>query len=78
MALPAQDIYSQQVVEAEGKTYVFEKNVNIPLATGHAAGGLIRANVYRPNQEGKFPVLVTYGPCMLNYLVLSWSILITS
>lgn len=36
-------------------TMVFEKNVDIPLKDG----GLVRANVYRPKQAGKYPVLMT-------------------
>lgn len=32
-------------------TLIFEKNVDIPLKDG----GLCRANVYRPKQEGKYP-----------------------
>ena len=42
--------------------YIFEKNVEIPLKPGKY-GSVIRANVYRPKGEGKFPVLATYGPC---------------
>ncbi|KAM0793769.1 hypothetical protein ACM66B_001187 [Microbotryomycetes sp. NB124-2] len=37
---------------------VFEKNVDIPLRDG----GLCRGNVYRPKQEGRYPVIMTYGP----------------
>lgn len=43
----------------EGNSLIFEKNVSIPLA---ADGTVIRCNVYRPQAEGKYPVLVTYGP----------------
>lgn len=39
--------------------YIFEQNVTIPLKDG---SGLIRANVYRPKELEKVPVLVTYGP----------------
>lgn len=43
-------------------SYILEKNVDIPLK-GNQAGGVIRANVYRPRTPGKYPVLATYGPC---------------
>lgn len=39
--------------------YIFEQNVTIPLKD---QSGLIRANVYRPKELDKAPVLVTYGP----------------
>ncbi len=39
--------------------YVFEQNATISLKT---SDGLVRVNVYRPKQDGKYPVLVTYGP----------------
>ena len=38
--------------------YIFEKNVDVPLK----AGGLVRANVFRPKSAGTYPVLITYGP----------------
>lgn len=37
-------------------TLVFEKNVDIPLKDGQ---GLLRGNVYRPKEEGKYPVILT-------------------
>ncbi|GHJ83654.1 hypothetical protein NliqN6_0056 [Naganishia liquefaciens] len=40
-------------------TLLFEKNVDIPLKDGQ---GLCRGNVYRPKEEGKYPVILTYGP----------------
>ena len=42
--------------------YIFEKNVDVPLQ-GKQHGGKVRVNVYRPDSDGCFPVLVTYGPC---------------
>lgn len=39
-------------------TMVFEKNVDIPLKDG----GLCRGNVYRPLEEGRYPVIATFGP----------------
>src|ERR1700755_3433286 len=45
-------------VDTTSFDYIFEKNVDIPLKTG----GLIRANVYRPKGDGKYPAIVTYGP----------------
>ncbi|WWD19961.1 hypothetical protein CI109_104434 [Kwoniella shandongensis] len=38
---------------------ILEKNVDIPLKDGQ---GLCRVNVYKPKNEGRYPVLVTYGP----------------
>lgn len=37
-------------------TLVFEKNVDIPLKDGQ---GLLRGNVYRPKEDGKYPVILT-------------------
>lgn len=37
-------------------TLIFEKNVDIPLKDGQ---GLCRGNVYRPKEEGKYPVILT-------------------
>ncbi|KAM0753449.1 X-Pro dipeptidyl-peptidase protein [Meredithblackwellia eburnea MCA 4105] len=42
---------------------VFEKNVDIPLKDG----GLCRGNVYRPKQQGRYPVIMTYGPYGKDY-----------
>lgn len=56
------------VQEVDGYTY--EQNVDIPLRSTEK-GGVIRANVYRPNKQGRFPVLVTYGPCMCSTSKLS-------
>lgn len=41
--------------------YIFEENATIRLKNGR---DLVRCNVYRPKapKDGKFPVLVTYGP----------------
>lgn len=39
-------------------TMIKEKDVDVPLRDG----GLVRANVYRPLQPGKYPVIMTYGP----------------
>ncbi|GFZ47209.1 hypothetical protein JCM24511_04952 [Saitozyma sp. JCM 24511] len=40
-------------------TMILEKNVDIPLKDGQ---GLVRANIYKPKAEGRFPVIMTYGP----------------
>ncbi len=40
--------------------YVLEQNVSIQLKSVNK--GLVRANVYRPKNELKVPVIVTYGP----------------
>ncbi|GAA5854272.1 hypothetical protein JCM9279_005104 [Rhodotorula babjevae] len=37
---------------------IFDKNVDIPLKDG----GLCRANVYRPLQDGRYPCILTMGP----------------
>lgn len=51
----------------ESNSYILERDVDIPLKTAKAGIKddplLVRANVYRPKKEGKFPVLCTYGPC---------------
>ncbi|KAF2111904.1 X-Pro dipeptidyl-peptidase protein [Lophiotrema nucula] len=39
--------------------YIFEQNVSVPLQSGK---GPIRVNVYRPRDQAKSPVIVTYGP----------------
>lgn len=47
--------------------YIFERDVDVPLKTAQPGIKddplLVRANVYRPHKEGKYPVLCTYGPC---------------
>ncbi|KAL6703986.1 hypothetical protein ACN47E_008924 [Coniothyrium glycines] len=57
MSLPRKNLHRVQIVEG----YVYEQNVDIPLQ-GAQKGGVVRANVYRPRGEGRYPVLVTYGP----------------
>ncbi|KAH8083130.1 X-Pro dipeptidyl-peptidase protein [Filobasidium floriforme] len=47
----------REVIDLANMT--FEKNVDIPLKDGQ---GLCRGNVYRPKGDGKWPVLLTYGP----------------
>ncbi|RSL56817.1 hypothetical protein CEP53_006692 [Fusarium sp. AF-6] len=46
--------------------YIADFNVSIPLKTAKKTLPddplLVRGNVYRPKREGKYPVLVTYGP----------------
>ncbi|ORY86664.1 X-Pro dipeptidyl-peptidase protein [Leucosporidium creatinivorum] len=37
---------------------IFDKNVDIPLKDG----GVCRANIYKPLEEGRYPVLMTMGP----------------
>lgn len=47
--------------------YIAEFNVDIPLRTAAPSLPqdplLVRGNIYRPKDDGKYPVLVTYGPC---------------
>jgi hypothetical protein len=63
MPLPIKDLHT---VDSSGE-YVVEVNVSIPLPTAVKSTLdsllVVRANVYRPKFDGKFPVLVTYGPC---------------
>ncbi|KAJ5524321.1 alpha/beta-hydrolase [Penicillium frequentans] len=47
------------LIDRESFPYIYEQNVTIPLRD---ESGLIRANVYRPKDTEKAPVLVTYGP----------------
>jgi len=67
MPLPIKDLHT---VESFAD-YIAEFNVDIPLRTAAKTSPddslLVRGNVYRPKQEGKYPVLVTYGPCKLCY-----------
>ncbi|KAH8803322.1 Alpha/Beta hydrolase protein [Xylogone sp. PMI_703] len=62
MALPIKIIHT---VDLSGD-YIVEVNVDIPLRTATKTTSadplLVRANVYRPKANGRFPVLVTYGP----------------
>jgi putative CocE/NonD family hydrolase len=37
---------------------VVEQNADVPMRDG----AILRANVYRPNANGRFPVLMTFGP----------------
>lgn len=53
-------------------TYIFEKNVDIPLKDGK---GLCRGNVYRPKGDGKWPVILT---CECQILRSLHSILLTT
>ena len=59
-------IKNLHTVDSSGD-YIVEVNVDINLRTATKSTPddplLVRANVYRPKLEGKFPVLVTYGPC---------------
>jgi predicted acyl esterase len=46
-------------VDSTSFAYVHEENVTIPLKSFE---GLVRCNIYRPKNNEKVPVLVTYGP----------------
>ena len=35
-----------------------EQNADVPMRDG----AILRANMYRPNADGRFPVLMTFGP----------------
>lgn len=45
---------------------IVEKNVDVPLPTAPPASPrdplLVRANVFRPKPDGRYPVLLTYSP----------------
>lgn len=43
---------------SRGHKMVLERNVDIPMRDGTA----LKANVFRPEAEGKFPVIMTLGP----------------
>ena len=47
------------VVDRDSYPYMYEENVTIPLKFNN---GLVRANLYRPKNVDKAPVLLTYGP----------------
>ena len=47
-----------KTVDESSFPYIFEKNVDVPLK----AGGVVRANVYRPKDNARHPVICTYGP----------------
>lgn len=49
----------REVYEDHENGLIFEKNISIPLKNSELP---VRCNVYRPIGDGKFPVLVTYGP----------------
>ena len=51
-----------EVTEDLENNLIFEKNVSVPQRASLLP---VRCNVYRPlakSADGKFPVLVTYGP----------------
>ena len=62
------------VVDTSGP-YVVEQNVDVSLRTAPMSMPddplIVRANVYRPKEEGKYPVLCTYGPCKSSFQLLS-------
>lgn len=49
----------KEVTHDQENGLIFEKNVSVPLKASELP---VRCNVYRPIKEGKYPVLVTYGP----------------
>ncbi|KAH6968013.1 X-Pro dipeptidyl-peptidase protein [Fusarium avenaceum] len=49
-----------RTVETEAFPYIFEQNVSIQLKSNQQA--VARANVYRPKNVERAPVLITYGP----------------
>lgn len=51
-----------QTQDVDNFAYKFYKNVDIPLKTDTSGGNLVRANIYLPKGDGKYPTLVTYGP----------------
>lgn len=63
MPLPIRDLHTVE----EFSSYIAEFNIDIPLRTATPSLAqdplLVRGNIYRPKDEGIYPVLVTYGPC---------------
>lgn len=49
-----------RTVETEAFPYIFEQNVSIQLKSNNQT--VVRANVYRPKNVERAPVLITYGP----------------
>jgi uncharacterized protein len=37
---------------------LLEQHADVPMRDG----AILQANVYRPNADGRFPVLMTFGP----------------
>jgi predicted acyl esterase len=56
MPLEIKDIHK---VDETSFPYIFEENATVELKS---IDGLIRCNVYRPKEAGRYPVIVTYGP----------------
>lgn len=49
-----------RTIETEAFPYIFEQNVGIHLKSNNKS--VVRANVYRPKNVERAPVLITYGP----------------
>ena len=47
------------VIDDSSFPYILEQNVTIVLKSFQ---GLVRCNIYRPKEQERVPVLVTYGP----------------
>jgi predicted acyl esterase len=56
MPLEIKDLHK---VDKTSFPYIFEENATVELKS---SDGLIRCNVYRPKDNNRYPVLVTYGP----------------
>jgi predicted acyl esterase len=41
-----------------GYEMLLEQNADVPVRDG----AILHANVYRPNADGRFPLLMTFGP----------------
>lgn len=55
------EVVDAHKVDETSFDYIVEENAVVPL--NPSTKGIIRCNIYRPkSKDGKFPVLVTYGP----------------
>jgi predicted acyl esterase len=52
-------IRNLHTVDEHSFQLIYEQNVDVDIGE---KSGPVRCNVYRPKGEGKYPVLVTYGP----------------
>jgi putative CocE/NonD family hydrolase len=48
----------EEVVLNNGRTMLYEQNVELPLSDG----SIVYANVFRPKKPGKYPVIMAQGP----------------
>ena len=68
-----QSLYPTSTQYGETRSLLYYIDVQIPY-TQNGKKHFIRANVYVPRIKGKFPVLVTYGPCKLRKAIQTGSL----